>query len=155
MRCGSSWGCSRASTKPRAARERGLPVCTHLILGLPGESPFHARTTLQRVLEEGTEGLKLHPLHVVKGTRLANEWRRGEYHPWSLEQYIATAADLVEATPWEVLYHRLTGTASLDILLTPQWCNWKWRVLNGIERELARRGTRQGHALQLTRRGVG
>ncbi|WP_127475309.1 TIGR01212 family radical SAM protein [Sulfurivermis fontis] len=127
-----------------AARERGLPVCTHLILGLPGEEPFHARTSLQRVLEEGVDGLKLHPLHVVKGTRLANEWRRDEYQPWSLAQYIYAVADLVELTPPEVVYHRLTGTASLDILLAPQWCNWKWRVLNGIERELARRGTRQG-----------
>jgi radical SAM superfamily enzyme len=61
-----------------------------------------------------------------------------------MAQYIGAAADLVELTPPEVIYHRLTGTAALDILLTPQWCNWKWRVLNGIERELARRGTRQG-----------
>jgi radical SAM protein (TIGR01212 family) len=128
-----------------AARERGLPVCAHLILGLPGEEPFHARTSLARVLEDGVDGLKLHPLHVVKGTRLANEWRRDEYQPWTMAQYIGAAADLVELTPPEVIYHRLTGTASLDILLAPQWCNWKWRVLNGIERELARRGTRQGH----------
>lgn len=128
----------------RAARDRGLPVCTHLILGLPGEEPFHARTSLQRVLDEGVDGLKLHPLHVVKGTQLANEWRRGDYQPWSLSQYINTAADLVELTPPDIIYHRLTGTASLDILLAPAWCNWKWRVLNGIERELARRGTRQG-----------
>ncbi len=133
------------------ARGRGLPVCTHLILGLPGEEPFHARTTLARVLEEGTDGLKLHPLHVVKGTRLANEWRQGEYQPWTMAQYIDTVADLVEATPAEVVYHRLTGTASLDILLTPQWCNWKWRVLNGIERELARRGTRQGEPRHVAR----
>ncbi|MFA5626424.1 MAG: TIGR01212 family radical SAM protein [Thiohalomonadaceae bacterium] len=134
-------------TAVHAARERGLPVCTHLILGLPGEEPFHARASLQRVLEEGVDGLKLHPLHVVKGTRLANEWRRGEYQPWSLTQYVNTAADLVEMTPPELIYHRLTGTASLDVLLTPQWCNWKWRVLNGIENELARRNTRQGRLL--------
>jgi hypothetical protein len=128
----------------RAARERDLPVCTHLILGLPGEEPFHARTSLARVLEDGVDGLKLHPLHVVKGTRLANEWRRDEYQPWTMAQYIGAAADLIELTPPEVVYHRVTGTAALDILLAPLWCNWKWRVLNGIERELARRGTRQG-----------
>ena len=128
----------------QAARERGLPVCTHLILGLPGEEGFHARTSLQRVLEDGTDGLKLHPLHVVKGTQLANSWRAGDYRPWSMEQYIQVAADLVELTPPAILYHRLTGTAPLSILLAPQWCNWKWRVLNGIENELARRGTAQG-----------
>jgi radical SAM protein (TIGR01212 family) len=128
----------------RAAHVRGLPVCAHLILGLPGEQPLHARISLRRVLDEGVEGLKLHPLHVVKGSALANQWRRGEYQPWSMSQYIGTAADLVEMTPPHVVYHRLTGTASSDILLAPRWCNWKWRVLNGIEMELARRGSRQG-----------
>lgn len=131
----------------QAAHARELQVCTHLILGLPGETPFHARTSLERVLEQGVAGLKLHPLHVVKGTRLANDWRRGDYQPWTLEQYVNTAADLVELTPAEVVYHRLTGTASAQLLLAPEWCSHKWAVLNGIENELARRGTRQGSAL--------
>ncbi len=130
----------------RWARGRGLPVCTHLIAGLPGEEPFHVRTTLRRVLEEGVDGLKLHPLHVVKGTRLAGEWRRGEYQPWRFAEYVSLAADLVEMTPAGVVYHRLTGTAREPLLLAPRWCAWKWRVLNGIENELARRGTRQGVA---------
>nr|VFJ90559.1 MAG: hypothetical protein BECKH772A_GA0070896_1002220 [Candidatus Kentron sp. H]VFJ91696.1 MAG: hypothetical protein BECKH772B_GA0070898_1002020 [Candidatus Kentron sp. H]VFJ98334.1 MAG: hypothetical protein BECKH772C_GA0070978_1002020 [Candidatus Kentron sp. H] len=128
----------------RAAHGRGLPVCAHLIAGLPGEGPWHVLATLERVLDETVEGLKLHPLHVVKGTRLANQWRRGDYTPLALEAYIAIAADLVERTPPHVVFHRLTGTASRDLLLAPDWCAWKWRVLNGIEQELRRRGTRQG-----------
>ncbi len=130
-----------------AARERGVQVCTHLIIGLPGEDAGHARTSLTRVLDEGVDGLKLHALHVVKGTQLANEWRRGEYQPWRMEQYIDTVVDLIEMTPPEVVYHRLTGTASADILLAPEWCSLKWRVLNGIVTELARRGSWQGFAL--------
>jgi len=130
-----------------AARRRGLRVCTHLILGLPGEDAWHARATLQRVLDEGVDGLKLHPLHVVRGTRLANEWRQGDFTPWTLPQYVDTVADLVALTPPEVIYHRLTGTASKNILLAPEWCNWKWRVLNAIEAELRHRGSRQGSAL--------
>ena len=128
----------------RAARSRGLPVCTHLIVGLPGEGGREALTSLDRVLELGTDGLKLHPLHVVRGTRLANDWRRGDYQPLSLDAYIAIAADLVEQTPANVVYHRLTGTASPEILLAPAWCARKWIVLNGIEGELRHRGTTQG-----------
>lgn len=131
----------------RAARARGLPVCAHLILGLPGESPWHARATLERVLEDGVDGLKLHPLHVVRGTALANQWRAGDYQPLSQAAYVAMVADLVELTPAEVVYHRLTGTATASILLAPAWCGGKWRVLNAIEDELARRGTAQGAAL--------
>lgn len=123
----------------RAAHLRGLKVCTHLIIGLPGETRWHSLTTLDRVLELGVEGLKLHPLHVVKGTALANEWRRGEYTPLEMDEYVSIAADLIERTPPEVIYHRLTGTASPDMLLAPAWCSKKWAVLNAIEQELARR----------------
>ncbi|MGO9446106.1 MAG: TIGR01212 family radical SAM protein [Thiobacillaceae bacterium] len=128
----------------KAARSRGIPVCCHLIAGLPGESEGHYHITLDRVLDTGVDGLKLHPLHVVKHTRLAVEWRRGEYVPMSEGDYLRIAVDLIERTPWQVVYHRVTGTASKDILLAPAWCSKKWAVLNGITAELARRGTRQG-----------
>jgi radical SAM protein (TIGR01212 family) len=123
----------------RAARRRGLPVCTHLIAGLPGETGWHTQETLRRVLDLGVDGLKVHPLHVVRGTALANEWRRGEYQPLTLADYVTQVADLVELCPPEVVFHRLTGTASPDILLAPAWCAKKWAVLNAITQELANR----------------
>jgi len=126
------------------ARARGLPICTHLIVGLPGEGRRQALWSLERVLDLGTDGLKLHPLHVVKQTKLAFDWRRGEYNPLSMGEYISVAADLIERTPVWVVYHRLTGTAATAILLAPEWCSRKWIVLNGIEAELRRRGTAQG-----------
>lgn len=128
----------------RRAHARGLPVCTHLIVGLPGEGAVHARATLEAVLDLGTEGLKLHPLHVVRGTRLAHAWRRGEYRALTLEEYVRIACDLVEQTPAEVVFHRLTGTAPPDLLLAPSWCVSRWRVLNAMAAEFRRRGTRQG-----------
>lgn len=137
-----------------AARSRGIPVCTHLILGLPGEQAWHGRESLQRVLDLGVDGMKFHPLHVVKGTQLANQWRRGEYQPMSRQEYIGQVADLLELTPPEVILHRVTGTASREILLSPDWCNQKWAVLNGIENELRRRGSRQGALLQTTAPGA-
>lgn len=133
----------------RAARLRGIPVCTHLIIGLPGEGRDAALETLARVVALGTDGLKLHPLHVVRQTVLAHQWRRGGYQPLAMDDYIEIAADLIERTPNEVLYHRVTGTAQREILLAPEWCSKKWIVLNGIENALRRRGSRQGtHALE-------
>jgi uncharacterized protein len=129
----------------QAARRLGIPVCTHLIVGLPGEEAWHSRESLNIVLDIGTDGLKLHPLHVVKGTQLANEWRRGEYTPLTQAEYIDIAADLIERTPWEIVYHRVTGTSPANLLLTPEWCSHKWPVLNAIAGELKRRGSRQGH----------
>ncbi len=128
----------------RAARLRGLKVCAHLIVGMPGEGREHALSSLEQVLALGVDGLKLHPLHVVKGTALAKEWRRGEYTPLEFDDYIGIVADMIERTPPGVVFHRVTGTAARDILLAPQWCSKKWAVLNGIADELRRRGSRQG-----------
>ena len=96
------------------------------------------------MLELGVEGLKLHPLHVVKGTVLANQWRRGDYQPLTLDSYVETAADLIEMTPPHVIYHRVTGTAAANLVLAPAWCSTKWQVINRISAELERRNTRQG-----------
>jgi len=119
------------------ARSRGIPVCTHLILGLPGESTQHHLTSLERVLELGVDGLKFHPLHVVRGTQLANAWRQGEYQPMSMSRYVSDVVKMVRLTPTDVIFHRLTGTAASSILLAPQWCSQKWVVLNAITRALA------------------
>ena len=128
----------------RAAQRRGIKVCAHLIIGLPGEGRESALWSLERVLNTGVAGLKLHPLHVVRHTRLAQEWGRGDYAPLTLDAYADICADLIEQTPASVVFHRLTGTASPAILLAPRWCACKWAVLNRIEAELTRRGTRQG-----------
>lgn len=127
-----------------AARKRGIPLCTHMIVGLPGETEEHCHATLDMVLETGVDGLKLHPLHVVKHTLLAHQWRQGDYFPLTREKYVSVAANLIERTPKNIIYHRVTATAARDVLLAPIWCAEKWSVLNGIEFELRQRGTCQG-----------
>ena len=101
-------------------------LVAHFVLPQPG----------QRVLDLGVEGLKLHPLPVVKGTQLANEWRRNEYQPLTLDEYVELAVTLIRKTPPDVTFHRVTATASPDILLVPQWCGKKWLVLNKIAEQL-------------------
>jgi len=143
-------GFAEYKTALLAARKRGLQVCTHLIIGLPGETKAHCKVTLERVLELGVDGLKLHPLHVVKGTQLANEWRRGEYQPLLLDEYIDIATDLIRHTPPEVIFHRVTATASQQILLAPDWCSKKWLVLNRITAALRQHARSKSCSRQTT-----
>lgn len=138
-------------TAVQAAHRYGLRVCTHLMAGLPGENKSHVITTLQRVLDHDVAGLKIHPLHVVRGTRLANEWRRGDYTSLRLDEYVDTVCDVIAMTPDHVVFHRLTGTAPVHLLLAPVWCGKKWLVLNAILDELKRRGTCQGSGLHTYR----
>ncbi|HEC13416.1 MAG TPA: TIGR01212 family radical SAM protein [Acidiferrobacteraceae bacterium] len=124
-----------------------VQVCTHLIVGLPGEDAGHNLSSLQQVLQVGTQGLKLHPLHVVKGTQLANQWRRGEYKAMAFNDYIDLATEMVARTPPDVIFHRLTATAAPRLLLAPQWCAYKWRVLNAIHDQLILQTRSQGSSL--------
>ncbi len=121
----------------KRARSRGLKVCTHLIAGLPGEQLRDTLISMDRVLALGTDGMKVHPLHIVKGTQLAREWKAGLYQPIDFDEYVALVVEMLRKMPSDVVVHRLSGTASDDILLAPQWCGKKWAVLNAIHEGLA------------------
>ncbi len=128
----------------RLIRSRGLQVCTHLILGLPGEDPDMMMTSLDRAIDTGIDGIKFHPLHVVRHTLLAHQWRREPFRLLTLEEYVHLVCDMLERLPPRCVVHRLTGTASRDILLAPAWCAKKWAVINAIHAEMRRRNSWQG-----------
>lgn len=128
----------------RKTRELGLKVCTHLILGLPGEDRAMMMESLQQVLDIGADGLKFHPLHVVRHTRLAYDWKRGDVALLDRQNYVSLVCDMLEKTPPDYVIHRLTGTASDDVLLAPSWCGGKWQVINAIYKEMAVRNSFQG-----------
>ncbi|WP_199153402.1 TIGR01212 family radical SAM protein [Chromobacterium sp. ASV23] len=130
----------------RRAHARGLKVCAHLIVGLPGEGKDDARATLDTVLDIGVEGLKLHPLMIVRGSRMAAQYRRGEVSPMALDDYADLAACLIRHTPPEVVYHRISATAHAPTLIAPDWCGPRWAALQAIGERLAREGG-QGSAL--------
>ncbi len=116
----------------KRAQKRNLQVCCHLIVGLPGEKPRHSLESHARVMEYGVAGFKIHPLHVVKNTILAKQWRDGEYQPLALQDYVEVVSEIVLHSPADVIFHRLTGTAQTPLLLAPDWCCFKWKVLNAI-----------------------
>lgn len=124
----------------RRARALQIPVCTHLILGLPGETAVMMLDSHRRVIECGVEGLKLHPLMIVKGSRMASQHARGEIQPLTLDAYADCAAELICRTPPEVVFHRITATARAPMLIAPQWCEGQWPSSNAIVQRLAQRG---------------
>ncbi|MBP8174158.1 MAG: TIGR01212 family radical SAM protein [Aeromonadaceae bacterium] len=128
------------------ARSRGLKVCTHLIVGLPGEHPMDSLSTLRQVVQTGTDGIKLHPLHVVEGSVLGRAWQAGRLDVLTLEQYVETAVAMIRHTPPEVVYHRVSASARRPTLLAPEWCENRWSAMVAIAAELVRQGG-QGSAL--------
>lgn len=122
------------------ARARGLKVCTHLIVGLPGEVAMDSLATLQQVIRTGTDGIKLHPLHVVEGSILGKAWHAGRLQVPTLEEYVAAAVAMIRHTPAEVVYHRVSASARKPTLLAPEWCENRWSAMVAIGEALAIQG---------------
>ncbi|MGB4599723.1 MAG: TIGR01212 family radical SAM protein [Trichlorobacter sp.] len=128
------------------ASGRGFDICAHLIYGFPGEQPgeFVKGADLLNSLP-GISSLKLHQLHAVEGTELAAMYRRGEFSPLTLEQYVSTAADFLERlAPW-VSIQRLYGSSPLEIRVAPQWGLKNNQMWYAVLNELKRRDSCQGY----------
>ena len=114
----------------------GLDVVTHIILGLPGETPEMAVQTTRRAVEAGTDGVKFHLLHVLAHTDLAEEYARGEFEVLTLEEYAAWLKACIGVLPPETVVHRITGDGAKRDLIAPLWSGDKKRVLNYLHKAL-------------------
>jgi len=123
---------------------RGIETVTHVILGLPGESRGDILETVDFVANTGTQGIKLHLLHLLKDTELARMYENGEVELMEQEEYVETIVDCIERIPESMVIHRLTGDGPRDTLIGPRWSLRKFEVLNAIDHLLMDRDTWQG-----------
>ncbi len=128
----------------KITQDRGIHICLHVILGLPGETHDDMMRTADAVARLGVDGVKLHLLHIVKNTALEQSYLAGEISIIDKETYVATVCDFLEKIPDTILIQRLTGERPADILVAPSWCLNKTQVLNSINAELERRDSYQG-----------
>ncbi|STP10567.1 radical SAM domain-containing protein [Helicobacter cinaedi] len=103
-------------------RAKGVKVCAHLIYGLPEETPEMMLRSLDCVLEWGINGIKIHPLYVVNGTRLAKLYKEGRYEPITMECFSDLIVESLQRIPADVVVQRISAGAHDDTLLAPKWC---------------------------------
>jgi len=127
-----------------ATHRRGIQVCAHVILGLPGESGADARFTADTLAAAGVDGVKLHNLYVVKGTRLDTLFRSGAYRCLERPEYVEQVVDVLERLPAKIVIQRLTGDPHPEELAAPPWSRGKAATLKAIHETLERRNTWQG-----------
>lgn len=108
----------------------GIEVVTHIILGLPGESAKMMVETTAQAVKAGTDGVKFHLLHVLKGTELEKNYLAGKFTCLTLEEYGAILKQCMEVLPEYVVVHRITGDGAKRNLVAPLWSADKKRVLN-------------------------
>ncbi len=117
-------------------KNAGIEVVTHIILGLPGETPEMMVQTTQAAVKAGTDGVKFHLLHVLKNTDLAKDYEAGHFCCLSLEEYGQLLKTCISILPEHVVVHRITGDGAKRDLIAPLWSGDKKRVLNYLYKVL-------------------
>jgi uncharacterized protein len=130
-------------------KNRNIRVCAHVILGLPGETRDEMLATPEILNDLGIDGVKIHLLHVMRGTVLAEMYERGEVRLLDRDDYVGLVCDFLERLDPRISIQRLTGDGGRDHLVAPLWSLAKFEVLNAIDVELERRGSFQGSRIQL------
>ena len=114
----------------------GIDVVTHIIIGLPGENAQMALETTRAAVAAGTDGVKFHLLHVLRGTDLAAEYEAGSFRCLTMEEYGDILVECVKLLPEETVVHRITGDGAKRDLIAPLWSADKKRVLNYLHKRL-------------------
>lgn len=125
-------------------QERNINICTHVILGLPGETKEDMLQTAKTIASMGIQGVKIHLLCVLEGTKLADEYKQGKITMLEEDEYVELVCDFLELLPKSMTIQRLAGNGLKSIMLAPGWLSKKWIVLNKIDQELEKRNSYQG-----------
>ena len=125
-------------------KKRGIMICVHLINGLPGETTDMMMENVIRLNSLEPFSIKLHLLHILKGTPLLNLYERGDFKAFELFDYVKLICDQLEYIRPETVIQRLTGDGQKDSLVAPLWSMKKFVVLDEIDKELEKRKSFQG-----------
>ncbi len=125
-------------------RKRNIDVVVHIINGLPYETKEMMIDTIRYLNKLDIQGIKIHMLSIVKGTKLESMYKTKPFKILSNEEYIDIVCDQLEYLNENIVIHRLTGDPLKEQLIAPKWILNKIDILNGIDKELKIRNTYQG-----------
>jgi len=126
------------------AASRKIPVCVHIILGFPWESKDMMLSTVRELSDLGIFGIKIHALHILKGTGLYDDYLGGKVDLLSFDSYVNLVTDSLEILNPDIVIHRLTGEGPRELTAAPEWIFNKLKVINAVKAELVKRCSYQG-----------
>lgn len=125
-------------------QKRNIEIVVHIINGLPGETKEDMLETVKYLNNLKVDGLKIHMLHIIKDTDLADYYQQHKFHILTKEEYIDIVISQLELLNPQIVIHRITGDPKKEDLITPTWLLKKFCVLNDIDKEMVKRNTYQG-----------
>lgn len=131
-------------TAVKELQKRKIDVVVHIINGLPGETKEDMLETVKYLNNLNINGIKIHMLHIIKDTDLADYYKKQPFHILTKEEYIDIVISQLELLNPKIVIHRITGDPKKEDLIAPDWLLKKFCVLNDIDKEMVRRNTYQG-----------
>jgi len=125
-------------------RNRGIDVVAHVIFGLPEETKQDMLNTIDYVAHKDIQGIKIHLLHLLKGTPLVKLYKQGRLRFLDKDEYIDLICEAITRLPQNMIIHRMTGDAPRKLLIGPMWSLKKWEILNAIDDKLKNEDLYQG-----------
>ncbi|MEE9611689.1 MAG: TIGR01212 family radical SAM protein [Desulfatiglandales bacterium] len=139
---GHDWRCFVEAVE--RTHGRGIQICTHIILGLPGEGRDEMMETARQISGLGIDGIKIHSLYIVRGTRMEDLYDEGKYSCLDQDEYAKLACDVLEILPPDMVIQRLTGDPNPAESVAPSWALKKSQTLRLISDLLEGRDSYQG-----------
>jgi len=129
----------------RRTRGRGIHIGSHIILGFPWEDRKQWLDTAGVVSDLQPDYLKIHHLHIVKGTELARQYSEEPFKVFSFDEWVRLVADFLERLSPDIVVGRLAGGAPPDLLIAPDWQGKRHtHVVQEVIQEMNRRDSKQG-----------
>ena len=125
-------------------QKRNIETIVHIINGLPGETKEDMLETVKYLNNLHIDGIKIHMLHIIEDTNLADYYKENPFHILTKEEYIDIVISQLELLDPKIVIHRITGDPKKEDLIEPSWLLKKFCVLNDIDKEMVRRNTYQG-----------
>lgn len=139
---GHDFECFRQAVE--LTKGRNIKICAHVILGLPGEEKNQMLETAKAVRDLQIDGIKIHLLYVIKGTKMEELYLNGGFRCLEQEEYCGIVCDFLELLPEEMVIQRLTGDPHRNELVAPLWAAEKAKTLSMIKEILVKRDSWQG-----------
>lgn len=133
------------TTAVKELRKRGIHVVVHIINGFHTETKEDMIETIDYLNTLDIQGIKIHLLHIMKQTALGVQYQKEPFPILTLDEYKDIVCDQIERLHPNIIIHRLTGDAPKELLIEPLWSLKKFVVMNEIDKELRKRGTKQGN----------
>ena len=125
-------------------KDNNIKVVAHIINGLPFETKEMMINTAKHLDELGIDGIKIHMLHIIENTDLADYYKNNKFHVLTSDEYIDIVINQLEVLDPKIVIHRITGDPKKEDLIEPTWLLKKFQVLDDIDKEMVKRNTYQG-----------